>query len=112
MDLRNHGDSPDSEVMNYEVLADDLLEFICDRQLEKVSFIGHSLGGKAAMCVALREPSVVDGLVAIDAVPNLKRSIEHVESIVKAVKEFDIKKLMSVAEADFVEVFQRTLPVM
>ena len=78
MDLRNHGDSPDSEVMNYEVLADDLLEFICDRQLEKVSFIGHSMGGKSAMRVALREPSVVDGLVAIDAVPTLKRSIEHV----------------------------------
>ena len=94
VDLRNHGDSPDSGVMTYEVLADDLLEFIRDRQLEKVSFIGHSIGGKTAMCVALREPSVVDGLVAIDAVPSLKRSIEHVESVAKAAKEFDIKKLV------------------
>jgi pimeloyl-ACP methyl ester carboxylesterase len=107
VDSRNHGESPSSEVVNYTVLADDLLEFLHYRQLEKATLIGHSVGGKSAMCLALREPRLVDRFVAIDAVPNLKRSIEHMESIVKAVNEFDIKKFMTVAEADMEEVFKR-----
>ena len=45
-------------------------------------------------CVALREPSIVD-IVIIDISPSPNASFEQMESIVKAVKEFDVNKLLS-----------------
>lgn len=107
VDARNHGDSPASEVMKYTALADDLLEFLHDQQLEKASFVGHSMGGMSAMCLALKEPKVVDRLVAIDVAPNLKWSPEEAESIAKAVKEMDIKEIMTIAENELEMVFHR-----
>ena len=44
LDLRNHGRSPHGEAMNYQVMAEDVLEYMDDNQLEKSTF-GWSLHG-------------------------------------------------------------------
>jgi esterase len=69
LDLRNHGRSPHSDEFNYRVIADDLLEFMASQRLERAHFLGHSLGGKAAMHFALANPERVEKLVVVDIAP-------------------------------------------
>ncbi|HPK05743.1 MAG TPA: alpha/beta fold hydrolase [Bacteroidales bacterium] len=68
-DLRNHGQSPHSHVFNYQVLVEDLLEYMQEQQLEKAIIIGHSMGGKVAMNFALAYPYMINKLVVIDISP-------------------------------------------
>ncbi|HNW96984.1 MAG TPA: alpha/beta fold hydrolase [Bacteroidales bacterium] len=65
-DLRNHGRSPHSEEFNYEVLVNDLHEFIKEHNLENSLIIGHSMGGLIAMKFALRYPELIKRMVIID----------------------------------------------
>lgn len=70
VDLRNHGRSPHADEMNYEVMATDLLQFMEDQWLfDDVTLIGHSMGGKAAMQLALTEPDMVKKLIIVDIGP-------------------------------------------
>lgn len=69
VDMRNHGQSPRSPEMNYPAMAQDLLDTLDDRQIEKATFIGHSMGGKAVMALTALEPERIDQLVAIDIAP-------------------------------------------
>lgn len=67
-DLRNHGASPWSETMTYDVMAADVAALL-ERSRRPVSLIGHSMGGKAAMLLALQRPDLVDRLVVVDVAP-------------------------------------------
>ncbi|EPH3359372.1 esterase [Citrobacter freundii] len=69
VDMRNHGLSPRSPEMNYQAMAQDLLDTLDDRQIEKAIFIGHSMGGKAVMALTALAPERVERLVAIDIAP-------------------------------------------
>ncbi|AYL50750.1 TPA: esterase [Citrobacter freundii] len=69
VDMRNHGLSPRSPEMNYPAMAQDLLDTLDDRQIEKATFIGHSMGGKAVMALTALAPERVERLVAIDIAP-------------------------------------------
>lgn len=68
-DLRNHGQSPHSSVFNYQAMADDLMEFIDDHDLDHPVIVGHSMGGKVAMEFALEYPLIPEKLVVIDISP-------------------------------------------
>ncbi|MBM9594779.1 alpha/beta fold hydrolase [Roseitranquillus sediminis] len=63
VDMRNHGDSPWRDDHSYEAMADDLAEVVGDRPAD---VMGHSMGGKAAMVLALRRPDLVRRLVVVD----------------------------------------------
>jgi esterase len=69
IDQRNHGRSPHAEEMSYGVLANDIMEFCQQQYISKASFIGHSMGGKVAMVLALNHPELVDKLVIVDIAP-------------------------------------------
>lgn len=72
MDLRNHGRSPHvsiEEGMRYEDMAGDVLQLMDTERIEKMCVIGHSMGGKVAMQVALSEPQRVSELVVVDIAP-------------------------------------------
>ena len=60
LDLRNHGKSFHSEEFNYEIMAQDVFEYCKANNLEKVSIIGHSMGGKTAMLFAANHPEMVE----------------------------------------------------
>jgi esterase len=55
--------------MNYAVMAEDVCEFMRARHIEHAHVLGHSMGGKTAMQLALRNPEKVDRLVVVDIAP-------------------------------------------
>lgn len=65
-DLRNHGRSPHSENFDLPALENDLLELMETNLLNSAILMGHSLGGKIAMCLALRHPQMVEKLIVED----------------------------------------------
>ena len=69
VDLRNHGDSPHEEAMDIPLMAADIIELMDDLRLPSAVLIGHSLGGKVAMQIALNHPQRVAGLVVGDISP-------------------------------------------
>lgn len=69
VDQRNHGKSPHSDVFNYQVMAEDLVEFMREHRIPLAHVLGHSMGGKTAMQFALTHPELVDRLVVVDVAP-------------------------------------------
>lgn len=68
-DLRNHGESPWDDEMTYQAMAEDIAALIQKLDAGAAYVIGHSMGGKAAMTLALTEPELVRGLMVIDIAP-------------------------------------------
>src|SRR3954447_8750863 len=66
LDLRNHGGSPWSDAMGYADMADDVRAYIEERGIGPVALLGHSMGGKAAMVLALNHPELVERLIVAD----------------------------------------------
>lgn len=56
VDMRNHGLSPRDPVMNYPAMAQDLVDTLDAQQIDKATFIGHSMGGKAVMALTALAP--------------------------------------------------------
>lgn len=69
VDMRNHGLSPRSDNMDYREMAQDVLDTIDACQLDKVSLIGHSMGGKVAMAFAALAGQRLVKLVVLDTAP-------------------------------------------
>jgi esterase len=69
LDLRNHGESEHADAMSYPDMADDVFQFISEHGLGEVSVVGHSMGGKVAMQMALEHPDIIKRLVVIDIAP-------------------------------------------
>lgn len=57
VDARNHGDSPHSPDMSYEAMSQDLQDLLPQLGLVPCVLIGHSMGGKTAMLLALQRVS-------------------------------------------------------
>nr|WP_246326949.1 alpha/beta fold hydrolase [Burkholderia guangdongensis] len=69
VDLRNHGNSPWSDSMDYLAMAEDVRALIESQRLSSPTVVGHSMGGKTAMALALTSPSCVGNLVVVDIAP-------------------------------------------
>ena len=69
VDHRNHGQSPHSVEMDYPVMAADVDRFFVMRGLDSALVIGHSMGGKTAMQLALHFPQRVEKLIVADMAP-------------------------------------------
>ncbi|KAI1391138.1 alpha/beta-hydrolase [Hypoxylon trugodes] len=69
VDLRNHGESPHSSRHDYLAMADDVAGFIHDHGLQDTTLIGHSMGAKTAMTLALSQPSLISSLISVDNAP-------------------------------------------
>jgi esterase len=69
VDLRNHGRSPWAETMSFDEMAGDVAALIKRHELGSTALIGHSLGGKVAMRLALTRPELVARLVVVDVAP-------------------------------------------
>lgn len=68
VDMRNHGDSFHDEDHSYPVLAADLAQVI-EAEGGPMDIVGHSMGGKAAMMLALTRPDLVERLAVLDIAP-------------------------------------------
>lgn len=69
LDMRNHGDNQHVDDMDYDEMADDVKAFIEGHHLQNPLILGHSMGGKTAMTLALHYPHLVGGLIVVDIAP-------------------------------------------
>ncbi len=69
LDLRNHGRSAHDSEMSYDLMAADVGWYITSEDLAPAHVIGHSMGGKVAMWLALQHPELVEKLVVVDIAP-------------------------------------------
>lgn len=69
MDLRNHGASPHADGMGYAAQAADVAETMTMLGVQSAAILGHSMGGKVAMMLALTEPARVERLIVADIAP-------------------------------------------
>ncbi|MEM7076561.1 MAG: alpha/beta fold hydrolase [Pseudomonadota bacterium] len=69
VDHRNHGQSPWYDTHSYEDLATDLAQVIAAQARGACDVLGHSMGGKAAMMLALTRPDLVARLIVVDIAP-------------------------------------------
>ncbi|HEX7967471.1 MAG TPA: alpha/beta fold hydrolase [Stellaceae bacterium] len=69
LDARNHGASPWADTMTYADMVGDVSTFRGAHGLGRVALIGHSMGGKTAMLVALHHADAVERLVVVDIAP-------------------------------------------
>ena len=81
-DQRNHGRSPHSDEINYELLSQDLYEFLQVHKLHNIILIGHSMGGKVAMHFARKFPEKISHLILVDIAPKNYFPDENAESMV------------------------------
>lgn len=68
IDLRSHGDSPHGR-MDYPTMALDLMETLAGHDALPATLVGHSMGGKVAMTLALTRPEAVASLLVVDIPP-------------------------------------------
>ena len=90
LDLRNHGRSFHSEEFTYEAMVQDVLEYCQENNLDKVSIIGHSMGGKVAMFFATKYPEMIDKLIIADIGPKYYRP--HHQDIMEGLNAVDFSK--------------------
>ncbi len=69
LDLRGHGRSPHAHPIDYPTMAADVLAFMDAHDIHRAHVLGHSMGGKVAMELALTAPKRVDRLVVVDIAP-------------------------------------------
>eukprot|EP01065_Artemidia_motanka_P026818 TRINITY_DN32055_c0_g1_i1.p1 TRINITY_DN32055_c0_g1~~TRINITY_DN32055_c0_g1_i1.p1 ORF type:complete len:285 (+),score=64.03 TRINITY_DN32055_c0_g1_i1:58-855(+) len=100
IDLRNHGRQEWADSMHYAEMAADVREWMEDEGLGKVSLLGHSMGGKVAMTLALETPELVSELVVVDIAPvTYPDTLTHA-SILDAMLELDVASCRTRREAD------------
>jgi esterase len=98
-DLRNHGRSPHTDAMNYPLMAADVLRLLDDQGVESCAVVGHSMGGKVAMQLALTHPERVACLVVVDIAPDSYPAQSH-DDVLRALADIDLDAIASRAEAD------------
>jgi esterase len=97
VDLRNHGESPHLPSHSYDDMANDLAQVI-EAHGFPVDVVGHSMGGKAAMVLALTRPTLVNRLIVADIAPV---AYSHDQSKhITAMRALDLSGLSSRGEAD------------
>ncbi|HNW72664.1 MAG: alpha/beta fold hydrolase [Bacteroidales bacterium] len=99
-DLRNHGQSPHSNVFNFPSMENDLLEFMEEHDLRNINLIGHSLGGKVSMFFSIHHPELIKKLVIVDI--SLRRSTpgqEH-QQLLNAMRAVDFSRVRSRSDVE------------
>ncbi len=98
LDARNHGASPHLEIMNYETMTADVVDFIEQNKLKNVSLMGHSMGGKTAMWLALNHSDLVQNLIVVDIAPIAYK--HSFDPIINALKNLPLSELKNRKQAE------------
>ena len=101
VDLPDHGRSPWSQEFSLDAYADAVaatLREVGDR--DRWAVVGHSLGGKVAMVLALRHPGLVDRLVVVDIAPKGYGSLERFEGYIREMQALPLGELTSRGDAE------------
>ncbi|NML66500.1 alpha/beta fold hydrolase [Hymenobacter sp. RP-2-7] len=101
VDLRNHGRSFHSPAHSYALMAQDVAALLDHLALDpaRLTLLGHSMGGKVAMTLALTQPARLAQLLVVDIAPRFS-NMEHQDDIVAGLQAVDFTALQSRAQAD------------
>lgn len=98
IDMPQHGRSPWSDRVDYPAMADQVAELF--DEADPVTLVGHSMGGKIAMVLALRHPELVARLVVVDVAPVAYDRMSVFAGYVTAMRALDLTTLRTRGEAD------------
>ncbi|KAJ8043682.1 Protein ABHD11 [Holothuria leucospilota] len=99
VDARNHGDSEHSDKMGYEDMALDIVKMLSEIKAKSCTPIGHSLGGRTSMTLALMEPELVDKLAVIDVSPVHQSQSKEVLDILLGMQNAAMPERANIVEA-------------
>jgi pimeloyl-ACP methyl ester carboxylesterase len=110
LDLPNHGHSPWTERVDYVDMA-ELVAAELESFAEPVTLVGHSMGGKVSMQLALRRPELLRALVVVDIAPveyplqggrtdDADEEASPFEAFIAAMRAVDLESLKTRDEAD------------
>ncbi|WP_347354168.1 alpha/beta fold hydrolase [Intrasporangium sp.] len=101
VDLPDHGRSPRTPQFSYEGYADSVAATLGDTApAETWALVGHSLGGKVAMLVALLHPDLVERLVVVDIAPKSYGSLDRFAGYIDEMRRLPLRELTSRADAE------------
>ena len=98
VDLPDHGQSPWSDHFDYLAAADQVAELLSED--DPVALVGHSMGGKISMLVALRHPELVERLVVVDVAPVPYDHADEFDGYITAMRAIDLDTLERRSEAE------------
>lgn len=98
VDLRDHGKSEHTDAFNYRLLAEDIARFMEGEWIHQAHIIGHSMGGKTAIQLALDHPNLIDRLIVVDI--GIKAYEGGHEVILEALLSVDIDQVSSRQEVE------------
>ena len=112
LDLRNHGDSSHNPEHTYDRLAEDVELFLKHHKLAKPTLIGHSMGAKTVMAVALRNRVPVANLIPVDNAPIDAQLASDFAKYVQAMRRIDEAGCTKQREADAIlQDYEDRLPI-
>ncbi|QQK44532.1 Alpha/beta hydrolase, putative [Penicillium digitatum] len=112
LDLRNHGHSFHASEHNYGAMAEDVQEFIKQQKLDKCVLIGHSMGAKAAMAVALSAPERVSALIPVDNAPVNAELKSDFPKYIRGMQKIEAAKVSKQSDANkILEDYEESLPI-
>jgi esterase len=101
VDLPDHGRSPWSTSFSYPGMADRVADLLASTAPgERWTVVGHSMGGKVAMLVALRHPGLVERLCVVDVAPVPTAAVSSFGTYVTAMRQVDLDTLPDRAAAE------------
>ena len=112
IDLRNHGDSSHHPKHDYTALAEDVEGFLQKQNLKDSTLIGHSMGAKAAMAVALRKKTPIGSLISVDNAPVDAALHSGFAKYVQGMKRIEEGGFKKQSEADAIlKEYEESMPV-
>ena len=106
IDQRNHGRSFHSEDFSYEHMVEDLVHYMDHYDIPTAIMLGHSMGGKTVMLMAVEYPERVDRMIVADIAPRFYPP--HHQFILDALNEVDFSSVTSRTEID--DIFKKHIP--
>jgi pimeloyl-ACP methyl ester carboxylesterase len=102
VDLPNHGRSDWMDTTDYDDIADVVAAWLRERHVDDVPVhvVGHSMGGKVAMVLALRHPDLVARLVVVDIAPAVSDGAGEFEHLLDSLAALDLDTLDRRGDAD------------
>ncbi|HEX2618320.1 MAG TPA: alpha/beta fold hydrolase, partial [Flavobacteriales bacterium] len=99
VDQRDHGRSPHTDRIDYNVMAEDVHALVTKLGLTDIMLVGHSMGGKTAMVFAQRWPELLKHLVVIDIGPR-EYALSYHGPIIEALLSSDLANKRSRKEVE------------
>lgn len=100
IDMPNHGRSEWSDEMNYPMMAEEVAALLREHADGPIDIVGHSMGGKAVMQLALRHPEVVNKLCVVDISPVAYPRGREFERFIAGMQSLDLSNIPDRATAD------------